>query len=280
MSNKNNKGYCLTINNYDSEDELKLSSLVEGGRVDYCIYGREVAPRTRTLHLQAYIHFRSGARFNYVKQLFPTAHIEASRGSSEQNAVYCRKGGDFQEYGSLPRDSRSQIGQVAKVRYEQALELARRGQCDDIDADLLVRHYSTFKQIARESQTSPASLNWDEPPNLWFYGPSGSGKSSSARRSYADYYTKDVTKWWTNYRGQSVVILDDLDPYHKSLGYYIKLWADRYPFQAELKNDGVMIRPKIVIITSQYLPEDIWDDQATIDAMRRRFQFREFCIVD
>lgn len=41
--------------------------------------------------------------FAAIKKLFPRAHIEICRGTPQQNKDYCAKGGDYFEFGELPR---------------------------------------------------------------------------------------------------------------------------------------------------------------------------------
>ena len=85
------------------------------------------------------------------------------------------------------------------------------------------------------------------------------------KRCIPDAYLKKAnTKWWDGYVDQEVVIIDDFDKYHVQLGYELKIWLDHYPFIAERKGSSSMIRPKKIIITSNYHPQDIWDDNKTL----------------
>ena len=59
-----------------------------------------------TEHIQAYISFENAVAFTTVKTIFQGAHIEAARGSPEENRTYCTKeetrvAGPW-EYGTLP----------------------------------------------------------------------------------------------------------------------------------------------------------------------------------
>jgi hypothetical protein len=92
-----------------------------------------------------------------------------------------------------------------------------------------------------------------------------------ARAKWPGAYLKDITKWWDHYNDQPAIIIEDLDPDHKYLARQLKIWSDRYPFSPEHKGSYLPpIRPKHVIVTSQYAPEEIFTHEDS-QAIRRRF---------
>jgi len=96
------------------------------------------------------------------------------------------------------------------------------------------------------------------------------------RKWFTDIYSKCCNKWWDSYTGQEVVLLEDFDKAHRCLGHHMKIWSDKFAFQAEQKGSSIMIRPKLVVITSNYLIEEIFgDDEALTAAIKRRMQFIE-----
>lgn len=62
------------------------------------------------------------------------------------------------------------------------------------------------------------------------------------------------------------------------MGYELKVWADRYKFLAEVKgtSNGVPIRPKKIVVTSNYHPKEIWSDAQTLEPILRRFKITRF----
>lgn len=65
-------------------------------------------------------------------------------------------------------------------------------------------------------------------------------------------------------------MIDDVDKECKHMEWYYKQWLDRYPIHVESKGGMNMINPELVIITSQYSIEQIWEDKETRDAISRR----------
>lgn len=51
-----------------------------------------------------------------------------------------------------------------------------------------------------------------------------------------DLCIKPLNKWWDGYNYDSNVLISDADYFNKDFsGYYLKIWADRYPFISEVK---------------------------------------------
>lgn len=244
----------------------------------YLIFGRERCPTTGRMHLQGYVEFENAKTLNGVKAALECGngiHLEKRRGTVTQAIEYCKKDGDFFEKGD-PSMEPAAGGQLEKDRWTRARRNAEEGKYDEIDDEIYIKHFSAIKKIRSEAIQKPETLNGHF-VNEWLYGPSGSGKSQTARIENPGAYDKDPKeRWWDGYNGEDVVIIDDFDKYQKAQGGDIKRWADRYPFPAAIKGGYMQIRPKKIVVTSQYHPNQIWDDQETLDAITRRFTFRSF----
>jgi len=108
----------------------------------------------------------------------------------------------------------------------------------------------------------------------WIYGPSGCGKSRYAREQFSPHYDKPLSKWWDGYQYQANVIIDDVDVGQAQwLGYFLKRWADHYPFPAEQKGTTIQIRPENIIVTSQWSIQEVFGhDNRLVTALRRRYK--------
>lgn len=255
------KNWCYTLNNPTAP--LDLSDTI------YHVYGEEVG-ESGTPHYQGYVVFAQRKRLSQLKKLSATAHWEVSKGTPIQASDYCKKDGKFIETGELPQPPHAKGGAANKRKYEEAFAAAKIGDMENIPVDLRIKHYRTFKQIKVDYM--PAIPSLDDTCGIWYYGESGVGKSKRARDEFPNAYLKQANKWWDGYQGEEEVIIDDFDPSHACLAHYMKIWADHYAFLGETKGGMIKIRPKTIIVTSQYDIDEIFPDPKTQDALCRRYK--------
>lgn len=258
------KNWCFTVNNYDDMDQIMFKEL----SCTYMVYGREIG-ESGTPHLQGFVVMSSNKRLNAMKQICPKAHWELAKGAADQNRVYCTKDGDYIETGTIPINAKRK-GEMEIERWELALTAAKSGDLDSVPADILIRNYGNLLKIKAAHQVAPTALS-GELINTWMWGPPGSGKTSRAFSENPLSFLKGLNKWWDGYVDQKTVIVDDMDPFHKSLAQEFKVWAHHYPFPAEIKGGSMCIRPEKIVVTSNYRIDEIWDDEITREAMHRRF---------
>lgn len=267
--NSRGKNWCFTINNYTTED----IACIAGWDVVYVIHGKETG-ESGTPHLQGYVVVGKTARLTAMKKLHATAHWEVAKGSSEQNITYCSKDGNVIERGTRPV-TKSELGKREKTNWDDAKTAAKEGRLDDIPSEIYFRFYRTAKEIMKDHMVKPADA--EGLTGIWYYGPPGAGKSRQARIDYPEAYDKMQNKWWDGYQGQDNVIIDDFDS--KELGHHLKLWGDRYSFLAETKGGAINIRPKKIVITSNYKIEDLFEDTVLAGAIKRRFTVTYFPLL-
>ena len=267
------KHWCFTLNN---PKDTEVDAWVDGiDLYDYYITGREVGT-LGTPHIQGFVSFKKRMLRSGVSKLLKRAfwEIKSKKSTYTQAIDYCKKDGDFTEYGIAPVDPKVKL----KRKWEDAFEAAKDGRILDIPASMRVRYYHAFKRIQQDYPKQPK--NNKDPCGLWYFGPIGFGKTRTAYEEYPELYDKPLNKWWDGYQGEDTVLLDDVAPHHgKWLGHLLKRWADWKSFPAEQKGTTIMIRPKRIIVTSQYTLDEVFydaEDPNTRDALNRRFKCTNF----
>lgn len=248
----------------------------------YLCYGREKCPSTGRWHLQGIVSFIHAKTLSAVIKIFKPRYVAACVDELAADA-YCRKDGLVYEYGTRPLFSKKARGRKAadsNVMYANVIKRAKSGQFDLIEEEtprLFVSMYRTIKEIKKDYMVRPSDLDSSSPLPLWVYGPTATGKSHFARHlAYpgVDYYLKEAgTLWWDGYQGQDLVIIEDIAPEHHSMAFYLKIWCDRYAFTVQVKGSMMSIRPKFIIVTSNYSIEDVFGMHhfSDLSALKRRF---------
>lgn len=266
------RNFVFTINNYTEADE----QLVRDIECKWIIAGKEVAPTTGTPHLQCAIVVPSPTSIRALSKLLPRAAIRVMEGTPEQSKVYCSKsalggGEDPYERGVCPISNIAK-GAKEKRRWDDAFSAVQENRLDDVPKDILCTKLKSVEYaVQRVKQTKTDLSPLTEWLHEWRYGVTGTGKSETARSENPGAYIKDPTKeWWDGYAGESTVIIDDFDKYQVKQGGDMKRWLDKYAFKAPVKGGYLDIRPKKVVVTSNYHPSEIWTDEQTLGPILRR----------
>lgn len=281
QSKTRSRNWCFTVNNYTANQ----IEVIQGLTCRYIIYGKEVGEQG-TPHLQGYVSFAAGKTLSATRTCFPAGvHLTASLGSAEQNITYCSKENDTWSKGTPPV-SNTRKGELGAAVYDAAWEAAKLGNLEAIPAQLRIRYYDTFRRIAADYAPIPAHLP-DKKIGIWLYAPSDAGKTTWVMTNYPDIYRKDPkTKWFDGYIAGQALLLDDVSPYSVGSSDWFKEWTDKWRFRAEFKGGSRLIRPPLVIITSQYTPYHVWPadkDLETRSAILNRFNLKtlqDYVIVD
>lgn len=269
------RAFTFTLNNYTDDDIAYLNQ----HECVYIVYGKERAPTTGTPHLQGYVYYKNPRSIKAVQKLRKW-HVMQSRGSPESNYKYCLKLDDpvpnteFYERGDRPKQPEAQ-GETEQDRWLAIWDAAKAGRMEDIPADVRIRHYSAIKRIrVEENNTKPPMLETLD--NHWIYGPPGSGKSTYVRNTWPDHYLKPTTQYWNGYNGEDVVRIKEFDRNHAALASDLKQWTEHEPFKGrEMYGKESYIRPKTIVVESNYHPRDIFNgtDSAAIE---RRFNIKHY----
>jgi len=273
--NPRSNGWVGTANNYTHA----METVLKGMDCVYLVYGREVAPTTGTKHLQIYVYFRSQKMLSTLRRALPI-WWQPARGEPSKNRIYCTKDGDFFERGTIPTDrsvARQRGGDSTKENWDEIVGACKRGAFDEVPAEIVMKHYPTMKALRKDYMVDPPALDASDMPAYWFYGAAGTGKSQFAREIFPDIFDKQASnKWFCGYQSQQTVLVDDFDVRHAKEVYELKRWGDRFAFPCETKNGSLKIRPKYVVVTSNYHPNQIWTQSADLEPIMRRYRVVRF----
>lgn len=234
------KDWVLTINNYTDNEEEALQQMVENGHANYVIFGRERG-EGGTPHLQGFIQLKARCRLASVKAIpgLGRAHLEPRRGSVEEASEYCKKEGDYEEYGL--RGSQGKRSDLASVK-ASIDEGADTNTLWEEHFSAMVRYEQSFKRYRALNRRRDPNVNLEI---LVLWGPTATGKSRFPRLMNPDLFS-----------------LPD-----------VKLkWFDGYDVQVPIKGGFTPFIPKRIWISSNTNPDDWFPNELQVkkDAVRRR----------
>lgn len=241
---------CVFTAHLDWKDEAALARALESlrSRAVYFVVGKEVCPSTGRPHLQGYAEFAKAVTIPgaLVSDGLGHPHCEPRKGSQADAVKYCKKDGDFIEWGTPKKQgARTDIADIREAVVGGTLRSAK-------DVWLSANSYQSFRfGLAGISLVSPRrSSFWGIE---WHYGPTGSGKSRAAWDRYPGAYAWDTGNWFEGYAGERVIIIDD---YRRERCPFERLLrvCDRYPLRVECKGSSAELLATVVVITAPVTP--------------------------
>lgn len=264
------RNLCFTLNNYTEEELDDIKKLV----VAYMVIGKEVG-ESGTPHLQGYIEFKNSMRWETIKKRMPRAHLEKRKGTAQQASDYCKKDGDFTEVGELSQQgARTDLADL--VNQISAGELTVQ--------DVVLSNPIAFHQYGRtlnrvEDIALRARFRDWMTEGVWYFGPTGCGKSHRAFEGRFDptkhYVWKDeVSGWQDGYTGQETVIVNE---FRGGIKYAQLLeLVDRWPTTLNRRGrEPVPFLARKLVVTSSLPPEEVYktlSQQDSLAQLYRRFK--------
>lgn len=251
-----------------TKDEL-LHMLNEKAEVDNYLICRELHEDGNP-HLHAYVSFKSklSTRNPRYFDLFGKHGNYQTVRNKEKTIRYTMKGSDY----ISNFDPKLKLDTMKNKKRDISKDLIRGKPLHDVvdENPELLFGYARLRNdlnLYKLDKNKPSAIF--KRHCLWIHGEPGIGKSYWVRSKYPQVYSKPQNKWWDGYSGQDVVLLDDLDS--ECLGHNLKIWSDSYSFEAEIKGGTIMPCYTKFIITSNYLPHQLFKDEKMAASVSRRF---------
>ena len=241
-----------------------------------------------TYHTHLYVAFENAKEFSMMQRRFYGAHIEAARGTHQENRDYIRKEGrwrdseksetnkpeTFEESGELPEESDRRVKQTEKI-----MSMLHDGATD---AEILRECPGAMLHLPRIEQARQTLLEEEQRTKFreltvtYIWGESGVGKTRSVMEKHGYENVYRVTNYvhpFDGYKGQKVILFDE---FRSSLPLTEMLcYLDGYPVPLPCRYaDRMACYTEVYIISNiplekQY-PNVQLEEPASFDAFKRR----------
>lgn len=188
---------------------LKIFTTEELKSFRYLCYGVEKCPRTQRVHHQGYLQFERAVTLTNVKKKLglPQVHLEvqSSRSTVEEAIAYCKKDGDFKEFGEAKtKGQRSDILKLKKLIDEGKNEQAVA------DADFqLYCQYGRGLQKYRELKIKQATKDFRRVRTVLCMGQTNTGKTRYANDHSGFLIHASGLDWWDGYEQETSITIDE-----------------------------------------------------------------------
>ncbi len=238
----------------------------------YFIYGKEIGPETGVPHLQGYVYFKGPRLLGGLKRFHRSIHWipQSPFAKPSDNQAYCKKEGDFVEFGRLP----SQGDRVDLRQFSEDLRDSSLGV-----SELLDRQPAAFLRYGKWGmQIRENHLRRNPTPKdrfvVYLWGPTGSGKTSWVWTMYPDIYVLEPhptssSLWFDGYSYSQEMLMDDFRGSWMKFHYLLHL-LDRYPMRVPIKCGFTQHTATMIIITSSKPPEELYHIDENMDQLTRR----------
>jgi len=264
-----NRSWSGTLNNW-TEEEYQTLLLLEPSTT-WMVIGKETGEEG-TPHLQMSLTFRQCRTLAWMKKnASARAHWEVSRHQASAMA-YCKKDGDFFESKSKEQGKRVDLDGL----YETLT--AGGGMAAVLERRPCLQHLKIAemwtKYMPQKRKTSPREV-------LWFYGPTGSGKSRASYEKDPGLFSVNLRSagrlWWDGYQNEKTVLLDDWRPTKVSFEDLLVL-TDIYHVRGDVKGGTVDLMYDTIIITCPRRPQEYFADKGedVAQLLRRITEVRRF----
>lgn len=175
------------------------------------------------------------------------------------------------------KDKDGKRGMIWKELLEGTLtikDLAKKYPCQGFYLKNWKQSWDLYCKINR-----PEPPKLDELDNYWLWGPPGVGKTEWVYKRFGEnIFDKPADKWWSGYKDQENVVINDIGEDHRQVIYMLKTWSENRPFNGQVKGDDpIYIRPRRLCVTSNYTISQLLEllgiqDSMLLGSLKRRFK--------
>lgn len=258
------KNFCFTLFNFELVDDFINYDY------EYLIMGLEVCPETKKEHYQGFIRFKSTKLFKTLIGHFKGVHFETMKTDTYSSITYCKKDGNWKEYGICPLLKQGQRSDLVRMKNDI---LAGRQTTEDI----LVNMPGLFHQYGRtiekiEDIAMRKKYRTEMTLCDWIVGSTGKGKSHMMYENFHPdtHYILNLQDkgWWEGYKQQETVCINE---FRGQIAYgelldLIDKWPKSVPRRGR---EPLPFTSKKIIITSSMTPDEVYHNLSINDSLNQ-----------
>ena len=260
------RSVCFTLNNYTL---IELNHIKDGS-FKFIIFQEETGAGG-TPHLQGYAQLAQPTTFIRWKQLLGTrCHLEAAKGNAESNIAYCTKESDriagtrVFERGLRPvQGERNDLTAICNAAMDPTVTLT---ECIALDCPNFLR----FNRGVMVVKSLLAPKRRFKTEVFWFYGATGTRKSTRARLLAGERsFWKQNSPWWCGYDPlfDETVVIDEYRCDFSKFAFLLQLF-DEFPLQVQVKGANLQFSARRIIVTSPKSPSETWATRTPEDVQQ------------
>jgi len=218
-------------------------------RAKYWVIGKE-GKNTNTPHLQGYGEWKDTKNMSQCKAAISSrCHVEPRKGKGIQASDYCKKEGDWMEEGKMGRQG--ERTDLTKLRKDFTVD-SSIGKAIERGAN-----FGQIRYLEKVATFCEKKRDW-VPTVYWFWGPSGTGKTRTARQMFPEaWWSGKNLNWWQGYDGHEAIIIDDFRGDFCKFHELLRL-LDSTPYYIENKGGSRQLLAKSMVVTCPYRPEEVY----------------------
>lgn len=228
-----------------------------------------------TKHLQCYVYLKNAITRKALSKKIPRAFLEEQKGTNHQAASYCKKEGNYVEYGEIPKKGARNDLKDLKDDIKNGMKMI--DIVEKYPAQSLRYMNNITKMISIFNDNKAKNTPFRKVTVHVLFGETGCGKTSSVFKDcspeipYQLLKSSGSTIWWEHYQNDKIILIDDF--YSWISWNEILRILDGYPLALNVKHSSAHAFYDTVYITSNSEPNDWYPNIVDKSALFRRINY-------